>query len=238
MSAENQTLFVQHFWKDSNRTLDYYRKNMNGYESAKKVLSALTPDQVIEEVKKANIRGRGGAGFPMGMKWGFIPKNSEKPKYLVCNADESEPGTCKDRQIIRYTPHLLIEGLIIGSYAIGCHHSYVYIRGEYVREAELLNEAIEEAYKNGYLGKNILGSGFDLDITVHRGAGAYICGEETGLLNSLEGKRGEPRVKPPFPAVSGAFSCPTAVNNVESIANVPAHHPDGRRGFRKARKNR
>ncbi len=221
MSAETQTLFVQHFWNDSNRTLDYYVKRMNGYESAKKVIATMTPDQVIEEVKKANIRGRGGAGFPMGMKWGFIPKNSEKPKYLVCNADESEPGTCKDRQIIRYTPHLLIEGLIIGSYAIGCHHSYVYIRGEYVREAELLNAAIEEAYKNGYLGKNVFGSGFDLDITVHRGAGAYICGEETGLLNSLEGKRGEPRVKPPFPAVSGAFSCPTAVNNVESIANVP-----------------
>ena len=221
MSAETKTLFEQHFWKDSNRVLDYYLKNMNGYEAAKKVLSTFTPDQVIEEVKKANIRGRGGAGFPMGMKWSFIPKNSDKPKYLVCNADESEPGTCKDRQIIRYTPHVLIEGLIIGSYAIGCHHAYVYIRGEYAREAELLNAAIDEAYEKGYLGKNIFGSSFNLDITVHRGAGAYICGEETGLLNSLEGKRGEPRVKPPFPAISGAFSCPTAVNNVESIANVP-----------------
>jgi NADH-quinone oxidoreductase subunit F len=221
MSANSQTLFVQHFGKDSNRTLDYFLKNMNGYEQAKKVLTTLTPDQVIEEVKKANIRGRGGAGFPMGMKWSFIPKNSEKPKYLVCNADESEPGTCKDRQIMRYTPHVLIEGLIIGSYAIGCHHAYVYIRGEYVREAELLNAAIDEAYANGYLGKNIMGSTYSLDITVHRGAGAYICGEETGLLNSLEGKRGEPRVKPPFPAISGAFACPTAVNNVESIANVP-----------------
>ncbi len=221
MSANSQTLFVQHFGKDSNRTLDYFLKNMNGYEQAKKTLTNLTPDQVIEEVKKANIRGRGGAGFPMGMKWSFIPKNSEKPKYLVCNADESEPGTCKDRQIMRYTPHVLIEGLIIGSYAIGCHHAYVYIRGEYVREAELLNAAIDEAYANGYLGKNIMGSTYTLDITVHRGAGAYICGEETGLLNSLEGKRGEPRVKPPFPAISGAFACPTAVNNVESIANVP-----------------
>jgi NADH-quinone oxidoreductase subunit F len=220
MSAES-TLFVQHFWEDSNRRLDYYLEKMNGYEATKKVLSGLTPEQVIEEVKKANIRGRGGAGFPMGMKWSFIPKNSDKPKYLVCNADESEPGTCKDRQIIRYTPHLLIEGLIIGSYAIGCHHAYVYIRGEYVREALLLEEAIEEAYAKNYLGKNILGSGFNLDITVHRGAGAYICGEETGLLNSLEGRRGEPRVKPPFPAISGAFSCPTAVNNVESISNVP-----------------
>ncbi len=221
MSTNAKTLFVQHFWKDSNRTLDYYLAEMNGYEAARKVLGGMTPDQVVEEVKKANIRGRGGAGFPMGMKWSFIPKNSEKPKYLVCNADESEPGTCKDRQIIRYTPHLLIEGLLIGSYAIGCKHAYVYIRGEYVREALLLEAAIEEARAKGFLGKNIFGSGFELEITVHRGAGAYICGEETGLLNSLEGKRGEPRVKPPFPAVSGAFSCPTAVNNVESIANVP-----------------
>lgn len=221
MSAENQTLFVQHFWEDSNRKLEYYLSKMNGYEAARKVLAGVTPDQVIEEVKKANIRGRGGAGFPMGMKWSFIPKNSDKPKYLVCNADESEPGTCKDRQIIRYAPHLLIEGLIIGSYAIGCNHAYVYIRGEYVREGRLLEDAIEEAYARKFLGKNIFGSSFSLDITVHRGAGAYICGEETGLLNSLEGKRGEPRVKPPFPAISGAFSCPTAVNNVESISNVP-----------------
>ena len=221
MSAENQTLFVQHFWEDSNRKLEYYLSKMNGYEAARKVLAGVTPDQVIEEVKKANIRGRGGAGFPMGMKWSFIPKNSDKPKYLVCNADESAPGTCKDRQIIRYTPHLLIEGLIIGSYAIGCNHAYVYIRGEYVREGRLLEDAIEEAYARKFLGKNIFGSSFSLDITVHRGAGAYICGEETGLLNSLEGKRGEPRVKPPFPAISGAFSCPTAVNNVESISNVP-----------------
>ena len=221
MSETQQTLFIQHFWKDSNRTLEYYLKEMNGYQAAKKVLSELTPDAVIEEVKKANIRGRGGAGFPMGMKWSFIPKNSEKPKYLVVNADESEPGTCKDRQLMRYTPHLLIEGIIIGSFAIGCKHSYIYIRGEYVREAELLNEAIVEAYAKGYLGKNILGSTFSLDVTVHRGAGAYICGEETGLLNSLEGKRGEPRVKPPFPAISGAFASPTAVNNVESIVNVP-----------------
>ncbi len=221
MSVNQQTLFIQHFGTDSNRSIDYYISKMNGYEQAKRVFAGVTPDQVIEEVKKSNIRGRGGAGFPMGMKWSFIPKNSEKPKYLVCNADESEPGTCKDRQIMRYTPHLLIEGLIIGSYAIGCHHAYIYIRGEYVREAKLLNEAIDEAYAKGFLGKNIFGSNFQLDVTVHRGAGAYICGEETGLLNSLEGKRGEPRVKPPFPAISGAFSCPTAVNNVESIANVP-----------------
>lgn len=215
------TLFVQHFWNDENRALNYYLSKMEGYEAAKKVLTTWTPDQVIEEVKKANIRGRGGAGFPMGMKWSFIPKNSEKPKYLVCNADESEPGTCKDRQIMRYTPHVLIEGLVIGSYAIGCKHAYIYIRGEYVVEAKLLEAAIQEAYDKGFLGKNIFGTQFSLDVTVHRGAGAYICGEETGLLNSLEGKRGEPRVKPPFPAISGAFGCPTAVNNVESIANVP-----------------
>src|SRR3954470_17492124 len=155
-----QTLFAQHFWKDSNRTLDYYLQSMDGYQSAKKALTTMTPDQVIEEVKKANLRGRGGAGFPMGMKWSFIPKNSDKPKYLVCNADESEPGTCKDRQIIRYTPHLLIEGLVIGSYAIGCEHAYIYIRGEYVREARLLQEPIDEAYSKGYLGKNIFGSSF------------------------------------------------------------------------------
>ena len=219
MSTE--TLFVQHFWKDANRALSYYLQNMDGYVAAKKVLTEMAPDQVIEEVKKANIRGRGGAGFPMGMKWSFIPKNLDKPKYLVINADESEPGTCKDRQIIRFIPHVLIEGIIIGSFAIGCKHAYIYIRGEYAREAKLLQAAIEEAYAKNYLGQNIFGSQFSLDITVHRGAGAYICGEETGLLNSLEGKRGEPRVKPPFPAVSGAFSCPTAVNNVESIANVP-----------------
>lgn len=220
-NATQQTLFVQHFNDPKNRFLDHYVSKMNGYEQAKRVLTSLTPDLVIEEVKKANIRGRGGAGFPMGMKWSFIPKNSEKPKYLVINADESEPGTCKDRQIMTYTPHVLIEGIVIGSFAIGCKHAYIYIRGEYVREAQILNAAIDEAYAKGFLGKNLFGTDYSLDITVHRGAGAYICGEETGLLNSLEGKRGEPRVKPPFPAISGAFSCPTAVNNVESIANVP-----------------
>lgn len=220
MSA-HQTLFQQHFGSPENKKLSYYREKMSGYEAAKKALGSMTPEQVIEEVKKSNLRGRGGAGFPTGMKWGFIPKQSEKPKYLVCNADESEPGTCKDRQIMTYIPHLLIEGLIIGSYAIGCKHAYVYIRGEYTKEAKIFQEAIDEAYANGILGNNILGSAFSLDITLHRGAGAYICGEETGLLNSLEGKRGEPRVKPPFPAQVGAFGGPTAVNNVESLSNVP-----------------
>jgi len=219
LSGTPETLYVQHFNEDS-RPLRAYLSEMDGYQALKKAFS-LTPDQIIDEVKKSNLRGRGGAGFPTGTKWGFIPKQSTKPKYLVCNADESEPGTFKDRDIMRYTPHLLIEGMVIGAFAIGAHEGYIYIRGEYTREAVLLNKAIQEAYEAGYLGKNILNSGFDFHLTVHRGAGAYICGEETGLLNSLEGKRGEPRVKPPFPAQSGAFGGPTIVNNVETLADVP-----------------
>jgi NADH-quinone oxidoreductase subunit F len=215
----NETLFQQYFHEEC-RPIDFYLNKMNGYSALKKAFG-MTQDQIIEQMKLSNMRGRGGAGFPTGIKWGFIPKQSSKPKYLVCNADESEPGTFKDRDIMRYIPHLLIEGMVIGAYAIGAHHGYIYIRGEYYREAGLLNEAIDEAYEKGYLGKNILGSGFDFDLTVHRGAGAYICGEETGLLNSLEGKRGEPRVKPPFPAQSGAFGGPTIVNNVETLAAVP-----------------
>jgi len=217
--SQSETIFIQHH-RDEAKGLDYYLTQMSGYEAAKKAL-AMTPDAIIDEVKKSNLRGRGGAGFPTGVKWGFIPKQSAKPKYLVCNADESEPGTFKDRDIMRYTPHLLIEGMVIGAHAIGAHHGYIYIRGEYTREAKILNAAIDEAYAKGYLGKNILGSGFDFDLTVHRGAGAYICGEETALLNSLEGKRGEPRVKPPFPAQSGAFAGPTIVNNVETLAAIP-----------------
>lgn len=215
----SETLFIQHF-KDQARPLDYYVSKMDGYTALPKAFK-MSQDDIINEVKKSNLRGRGGAGFPTGMKWGFIPKQSPKPKYLVCNADESEPGTFKDRDIMRYTPHLLIEGMVIGGFAIGAHHGYIYIRGEYTREAKLLWAAIDEAYAKGYLGKNILGSGFDFDLTVHRGAGAYICGEESALLNSLEGKRGEPRVKPPFPAQVGAFGGPTIVNNVESLANIP-----------------
>lgn len=215
-----ETLFIQHFGNDEARTLKYYLEQMNGYKVAKKALGQ-PQESIIEEVKKSNLRGRGGAGFPTGVKWGFIPKKPQKPVYLVCNADESEPGTFKDRDIIRYTPHLLIEGMIIASYAIQSNNAYIYIRGEYVPEAKILNDAIEEAYKKGYLGKNILGTKFSLDLTVHRGAGAYICGEETGLLNSLEGKRGEPRVKPPFPAIEGAFGGPTIVNNVETLAAIP-----------------
>ncbi|MCM2322528.1 MAG: NADH-quinone oxidoreductase subunit NuoF [Oligoflexia bacterium] len=218
-TEQNETLFIQHFREES-RPLGYYLREMAGYTALKKAFG-MSSDEIIGEMKKSNLRGRGGAGFPTGMKWGFIPKQSAKPKYLVCNADESEPGTFKDRDIMRYTPHVLIEGMVIGGFAIGAHSGYIYIRGEYVREAKLLNDAIDEAYAKGYLGKNILGSGFDFDLTVHRGAGAYICGEETALLNSLEGKRGEPRVKPPFPAISGAFAGPTIVNNVETLAAVP-----------------
>ncbi len=219
MSENFETLFIQHF-NETSRPIDYYLKNMGGYSASKKAL-AMPQDDIIAEVKKSNLRGRGGAGFPTGMKWGFIPKQSAKPKYVVCNADESEPGTFKDRDIMRYTPHLLIDGMVIAAHAIGANAGYIYIRGEYTREAKLLNAAIDEAYKNGFLGKNIQGSGFNFDLTVHRGAGAYICGEETGLLNSLEGKRGEPRVKPPFPAQAGAFGGPTIVNNVETLAAIP-----------------
>lgn len=219
MANEFETLFIQHF-SEKSRPLSYYVEKMSGYSALNTVLRK-PQDDIIGEMKKSNLRGRGGAGFPTGVKWGFIPKTSSKPKYLVCNADESEPGTFKDRDLMRYTPHLLIEGMIIGGYAIGATTGYIYIRGEYVREAKLLNEAIREAYANGYLGKNILGTGVNFDLTVHRGAGAYICGEETALLNSLEGKRGEPRVKPPFPAQAGAFGGPTIVNNVETLCAVP-----------------
>lgn len=217
--AFNDTMYIQHF-NDESRPLTYYLAQMNGYQAAKKAIG-MAQDDVINEVKKSNLRGRGGAGFPTGTKWGFIPKQSPKPKYVVCNADESEPGTFKDRDLMRYTPHLLLEGMIIAGHAIGSNVGYIYIRGEYTREFKLLVAAIDEAYEKGYLGKNILGTQFSFDITVHRGAGAYICGEETGLLNSLEGKRGEPRVKPPFPAISGAFAGPTVVNNVETLCAIP-----------------
>lgn len=193
----------------------------NGAYATLPTLFQMTPVQVIEEVKAAGLRGRGGAGFPAGVKWGFVAKNTGKPTYLVVNADESEPGTFKDRAIIENDPHMLIEGIIAASYALEAHTAYIYIRGEFYRQWERLEGAIAEAYAKGYLGKDIQGSGFDLDVYQHRGAGAYICGEETALLESLEGKRGLPRIKPPFPAVKGAFGCPTTVNNVETIASVP-----------------
>jgi NADH-quinone oxidoreductase subunit F len=181
----------------------------------------IEPDAVIDLVKASGLRGRGGAGFPAGLKWSFIPKGNDKPKYLVCNADESEPGTFKDRLLMEHDPHQLIEGCAICCYAVQANTCYIYIRGEYTEAARILEEAIADAYAQGILGEDSMGRGFKLDMRVHRGAGAYICGEETGMLESLEGKRGQPRVKPPFPAVVGAFGCPTVINNVETICNVP-----------------
>jgi NADH-quinone oxidoreductase subunit F len=201
------------------RTFEAYRST-GGYQSVEKALKTMTPDEVVEEVKKSGLRGRGGAGFPAGMKWGFIDKKSNNPRYLICNADESEPGTFKDRYLMEKIPHILIEGMICSCYALGANTGYIYVRGEYKYIIGILNEAISEAYANGFLGKNILGSSFHLDIHVHSGAGAYICGEETALIESLEGKRGNPRIKPPFPAVVGLYGCPTVVNNVETLANV------------------
>jgi len=197
---------------------DVYRRE-GGYESAAKAFK-MTPEAIVDEVKKSGLRGRGGAGFPTGMKWSFIAKPEGIPRYLVVNADESEPGTFKDRYLMEFIPHLLIEGMIISSFALGANTSYIYIRGEYAWITDILDHAIDEAKANGWLGKNIQGTGYDLEIYVHRGAGAYICGEETALLESLEGKRGNPRLKPPFPAVKGAWGCPTVVNNVETIAAV------------------
>ena len=192
-----------------------------GYQAAGKVLTSMTPAQVIEEVSNARLRGLGGAGFPAGRKWSFVPKETTKPKYLVVNADEGEPGTFKDRYIMERDPHALLEGMIISAYAIGSHKAYVYIRGEYFRSAKRLQRAIDEAHRQNWLGKNIQGTGFDLDVVIHRGAGAYICGEETALLTSLEGGKGFPRLKPPFPAISGLFASPTIVNNVETLSCVP-----------------
>jgi NADH-quinone oxidoreductase subunit F len=193
----------------------------DGYVAARKVLTSMTAQDVIDEVTNANLLGLGGAGFPAGRKWSFVPKETDKPKYLVVNADEGEPGTFKDRYIMERDPHALLEGMIIAAFAIGSHKAYVYIRGEYFRSAKRLQHAIDEAYTQGWLGKDIQGTGFDLDVVIHRGAGAYICGEETALLTSLEGGKGFPRLKPPFPAISGLFQCPTIVNNVETLACVP-----------------
>jgi NADH-quinone oxidoreductase subunit F len=192
-----------------------------GYLAARKALTSMTPEQVTDEVSKAKLRGLGGAGFLTGRKWSFVPKQTLKPTYLVVNADEGEPGTFKDRYILERDPHALLEGIVIAAYAIGSHKAYVYIRGEYFRPARRFQRAIDEAYGQGWLGKNIQGAGFDLDVVIHRGAGAYICGEETALLTSLEGGKGFPRIKPPFPAISGLFACPTIVNNVETLACVP-----------------
>ncbi|MBI3804779.1 MAG: NADH-quinone oxidoreductase subunit NuoF [Nitrospirae bacterium] len=201
-------------------TLDQYRQT-GGYTAFEKVLKGIPPAEVIDIVKKSGLRGRGGAGFPTGMKWSFIPKDHPGPKYLCCNADESEPGTYKDRQLIENDPHQMLEGIGIACYAIGSHNAYIYIRGEFDLGAEIIQRAIEESYAAKLFGKNLFGTGFDLDVVLHRGAGAYICGEETALLESVEGKRGKPRTKPPFPATHGLYQKPTVVNNVETLANIP-----------------
>lgn len=207
------------FDKPGAHTLAVY-ESTGGYKAIDKVF-AMKPDEVIEEVKLSGLRGRGGAGFSAGMKWSFVPKGTDKPKYLCVNADEGEPGTFKDRKILQLDPHRMIEGILICCYAVGIHTAYVYIRGEYAKPAARVRAALDEAYAKGYLGKNIKGTGFDLDVHIHMGAGAYICGEETGLIESLEGKKGQPRAKPPYPAVIGLFGCPTVVNNVETLSALP-----------------
>jgi len=215
-----EPVLTAHVHEPSAYTLEFYLKRQRGYEALRKALT-LQPNDVIEQVKASGLRGRGGAGFPTGLKWQFVLKDTPRPTYICCNADESEPGTFKDHVLMERNPHLLIEGCAIASYAIGAKVAYIYIRGEFYHVQEILEAEIEEAYKAGYLGKNILGSGFDCDVYVHRGAGAYEAGEETALIESLEGKRAQPRIKPPFPAVAGLYQCPTAVNNVETLCNVP-----------------
>ncbi|MCD6194524.1 MAG: NADH-quinone oxidoreductase subunit F [Candidatus Aminicenantes bacterium] len=218
--ADKEKYLTKLFGLKNLHKIEVYLQN-GGYEAAKKAIKTKKPQDILNEVKAANLRGRGGAGFPAGVKWGFVPQGVEKPKYLCVNADEGEPGTFKDKYIMSHNPHLLLEGIIITSYCVGIHQAFIYIRGEYEMIARRLEKAIEEATAKGFLGKNIFGSNFDLEVIVHRGAGAYICGEETALLESLEGKRGHPRLKPPFPASIGLFGCPTVINNVETIANIP-----------------
>jgi NADH-quinone oxidoreductase subunit F len=214
-----EKVLTKHFGLENLYKMDVYQKQ-GGYRAAEKALAKMKPEEILEEVKKASLRGRGGAGFPAGVKWSFIPQ-TDKPKYLCVNADEGEPGTFKDRYIMSHNPHMLLEGIVITCFCVGIHAAFIYIRGEYEAIALRLEQAISEAYAKGFLGKNILESGFGLDVFVHRGAGAYICGEETALLESLEGKRGNPRLKPPFPASVGLWQCPTVINNVETISNVP-----------------
>ncbi len=217
-----ETPLISKRWgiQDSHK-IDVYLKH-DGYQALEKALKQMTPEAVMEEVKKSHLRGRGGAGFPTGMKWSFVPKDTAKPKYVICNADESEPGTCKDRPLMEMDPHQLIEGIIIAGRAINAHQGFIYIRGEYRYVLDIVEAALAEAYAHGYLGKDILGSGFDFDLLIHTGAGAYECGEESALMESLEGKRGYPRIKPPFPAVVGLYGCPTIINNVETLSAVPA----------------
>jgi NADH-quinone oxidoreductase subunit F len=219
----------KNFAIEGSETLEVYLKN-DGYKAFLKA-KAMTPEAIIEEVKTSGLRGRGGAGFPTGMKWSFVPRNSPKPRVIVINADESEPGTCKDRLLMEYDPHQLIEGILIAGLAVDAHKGYIYIRGEYRYLIEKMDRAIDEAYAKGYLGKNVAGAGFEFDLCTHSGAGAYECGEETALLDSLEGKRGVPRMKPPFPAVAGAWALPTLLNNVETFSAVPAIIRDGGAAF-------
>tara|TARA_B110001454_G_scaffold16046_1_gene14424 strand:- start:72403 stop:73692 length:1290 start_codon:yes stop_codon:yes gene_type:complete len=223
-------LLTEFYHLDEFRFLDGYKKH-GGYVNLAKALK-MQPQQIIDDVKASGLRGRGGAGFSTGMKWSFLPKNNE-PRYLVCNADEGEPGTFKDRLMMERAPHQLIEGMIISAFAVGSKKSYIYVRGEYYYPVEVLEQAVQEAYKAGYLGKNIMGSGFDHDMDVYRGAGAYICGEETGLISSLEGQKGQPKLKPPFPAVKGYLQKPTIVNNVETLAAVKYIIRDGAAAYKK-----
>src|SRR3954451_5330890 len=213
-------VLTRRFGLANSASIDTYLAT-EGYQAFKKA-AGMTPEQIIDEMKASNLRGRGGAGFPTGMKWSFVPRKSPKPKYIVVNADESEPGTCKDRVLIENDPHQLIEGVLIAGLSVDAHAGYVYIRGEYRYLIDVMEKAIAEAYAAGWLGKNIKGTGFDFELYTHSGAGAYECGEESALLESLEGKRGNPRLKPPFPAVSGAFQCPTLLNNVETFFAVPS----------------
>ncbi len=214
-----QRILTRDLGPENFHRIDVYLQN-GGYRAVKKALTQGHPESILEDIKKSGLRGRGGAGFPTGLKWSFVPQKTGAQKYLCVNADEGEPGTFKDRFILGHLPHLLIEGVIIASYAVGISAAYVYIRGEYEMLARRLEQAIDEAYEKGFLGQDILKSGFNLDLFVHRGAGAYICGEETALLESLEGKRGYPRLKPPFPASVGLFQKPTVINNIETLANI------------------
>jgi NADH-quinone oxidoreductase subunit F len=219
--GQSDRLHLFRYVEDSGQVgIDTYVSH-GGYTAWRKALTTMKPEDIAAVVKESGLRGRGGAGFPTGLKWGFIPKSSTKPRYLVCNADESEPGTCKDRVFLERDPHAVLEGMALAAYAIGCHLMFIYIRGEFGHSIDVMRKTVEDARTKGYLGTNILGSGFDLDCQVHSGGGAYICGEETALLNSLEGEKGLSRIRPPFPAVEGLYACPTIVNNVETLASVP-----------------
>jgi len=219
-SNQFDPILTKYIHLDHSHTLQGYR-GVGGYRAVEKVLKTSTPENVIKEIKASNLRGRGGAGFPAGVKWEYIPRDTQQPKYLIANADESEPGTFKDRLILTQTPHMMLEGLIIASYAIHCHRAFIYIRMEFHREYKILEAAVGEAYDFGLFGDRILGSDYSLDVTVHRGAGAYICGEETALIESMEGKRGWPRIRPPYPATEGYLNKPTIIQNVETLSCIP-----------------